>query len=206
MIMLQWPLSVLCGGFWCLSEWQTFDCTGSGHFWQGWTRSSSWWVHTIQYQWWCAASEWTNVTSITRWQIQHRFCEGNMSLWIVARWLWRAIWFWCVCRDTGIIPRSMPLPYYGGVLMVGNSFGMKLCILWYNLLLDVPKLPDWPDPADVDVEQDEAKQPTPGKPKFKKTSGPKASNPYDADESWLLPIFIAIGVFIPTVICLCRLS
>uniref|UniRef100_U5EJ84 Putative receptor-like serine/threonine kinase n=1 Tax=Corethrella appendiculata TaxID=1370023 RepID=U5EJ84_9DIPT len=42
--------------------------------------------------------------------------------------------------------------------------------------------------------------------KQRKTSGPKQPNPYSLDESsMMLPVFIAIGAFIPLLFCLCRL-
>ncbi len=40
--------------------------------------------------------------------------------------------------------------------------------------------------------------------KFTKTSGPKTQNPYMTDESWFMPITIAIAVFLPVLFCLCR--
>lgn len=44
------------------------------------------------------------------------------------------------------------------------------------------------------------------KNKQRKTSGPKQPNPYSLDESsMMLPVFIAIGAFIPLLFCLCRL-
>ncbi|XP_055547784.1 malectin-A [Wyeomyia smithii] len=47
---------------------------------------------------------------------------------------------------------------------------------------------------------------TDGKSKQRKTSGPKQPNPYSLDESsMMLPVFIAIGAFIPLLFCLCRL-
>ncbi|XP_053693789.1 malectin-A [Sabethes cyaneus] len=47
---------------------------------------------------------------------------------------------------------------------------------------------------------------TDGKAKQRKTSGPKQPNPYSLDESsMMLPVFIAIGAFIPLLFCLCRL-
>ena len=37
-------------------------------------------------------------------------------------------------------------------------------------------------------------------------SGPKARDPYENDEtSAMLPIFVAIGAFIPLVFCMCKL-
>ncbi|XP_053673016.1 malectin-A [Anopheles nili] len=42
--------------------------------------------------------------------------------------------------------------------------------------------------------------------KLRKTSGPKQPNPYSLDDSsMMLPVFIAIGTFIPLLFCLCRL-
>lgn len=47
---------------------------------------------------------------------------------------------------------------------------------------------------------------TDSKSKNRKTSGPKQPNPYSLDESsMMLPVFIAIGAFIPLLFCLCRL-
>ena len=40
--------------------------------------------------------------------------------------------------------------------------------------------------------------------KFKRTSGPKAHNPYSSDEGWFMPITIAIAVFLPILFCMCR--
>lgn len=43
-------------------------------------------------------------------------------------------------------------------------------------------------------------------PKIRKTSGPKNENPYALDDSSsMLPIFIAIGAFVPLLICLCKM-
>lgn len=42
--------------------------------------------------------------------------------------------------------------------------------------------------------------------KVRKTSGPKQPNPYTLDESsMMLPIFVALGLFIPLLFCLCKL-
>lgn len=43
-------------------------------------------------------------------------------------------------------------------------------------------------------------------PKVRKTSGPKQENPYALDDSSsMLPILIAIGAFVPLLICLCKM-
>ena len=40
----------------------------------------------------------------------------------------------------------------------------------------------------------------------RKPSGPRATNPYsEEDNSSMLPVFVAIGAFIPLVFCLCKL-
>ena len=39
---------------------------------------------------------------------------------------------------------------------------------------------------------------------FKKTSGPKTIDPYASDESWFMPIAIAVAMFLPVLFCLCR--
>ena len=40
--------------------------------------------------------------------------------------------------------------------------------------------------------------------KFSRTSGPKAEDPYASDDSWFMPITIAIAVFLPVLFFLCR--
>ena len=56
-------------------------------------------------------------------------------------------------------------------------------------------------------EKDEEPEESSEKPgKKRKTSGPKATNPYDLeDSSFIYPILIAIGIFLPTLLCLCKL-
>lgn len=60
-----------------------------------------------------------------------------------------------------------------------------------------------PDEETMRNIRDEAKQEV---PKVRKTSGPKQQNPYALDDSTtMLPIFIAVGAFIPLLICLCKM-
>ena len=40
--------------------------------------------------------------------------------------------------------------------------------------------------------------------KFKRTSGPRARDPYAADDSWFMPITVAVAIFLPILFCLCR--
>lgn len=60
-----------------------------------------------------------------------------------------------------------------------------------------------PDEETMRNIREEAKQEV---PKVRKTSGPKQQNPYALDDSTtMLPIFIAIGAFVPLLICLCKM-
>lgn len=60
-----------------------------------------------------------------------------------------------------------------------------------------------PDEETMRNIRDEPKEET---PKVRKTSGPKQQNPYALDDSTtMLPIFIAIGAFVPLLICLCKM-
>lgn len=83
------------------------------------------------------------------------------------------------------------------------------CFFYEFLPIDVPKLPPLQGPQDEEDEKDEVdsesqKVEQPKKPR--KTSGPKSDDPYANDDtSMLFPICIAIGVFLPTLFCLCRL-
>lgn len=40
--------------------------------------------------------------------------------------------------------------------------------------------------------------------KFQRTSGPHAKDPYTSDDSWFMPITMAIALFLPILFCLCR--
>ena len=86
----------------------------------------------------------------------------------------------------------------------GTELGTELPLFLFS---DVPKLDPLPGPADEDGDDEEDKDVKEDKPKKeRKTSGPKATNPYANDESSMLfPIFVAIGVFLPTLFCLCKL-
>lgn len=81
---------------------------------------------------------------------------------------------------------------------------------WHHLLFhstDVPKLPPLPIPGEENVDDDDEEQSKEDRPqKQRKISGPKAINPYANDESsMLIPIAVAIAVFLPTLFCLCKL-
>lgn len=57
-----------------------------------------------------------------------------------------------------------------------------------------------------DVRRPSAAQQTGGSSAARKTSGPRQEDPYALDDSSvMLPVFIAIGAFIPLLFCLCKL-
>lgn len=76
-------------------------------------------------------------------------------------------------------------------------------------LVDVPKLPPLPGADNRrDDEEEEEEEPVEQKPsKRRRPSGPKAQDPYASDDTstMLLPVFVAVGAFIPLLFCLCKL-
>lgn len=68
---------------------------------------------------------------------------------------------------------------------------------------DVPKLPSMPEMEEWKaVEDSEEKQQI----KSRRPSGPRTPDPYAVDDSSImLPVFVAIGAFIPLLFCLCKL-
>lgn len=73
----------------------------------------------------------------------------------------------------------------------------------FNLFADVPKLPYYQS----DSEYDEMKEREEDiKMKSRKPSGPRTPDPYSVDDTAImLPLFVAIGAFIPLLFCLCKL-
>ena len=88
-----------------------------------------------------------------------------------------------------------------------HSFTTRLYILNLAFFTDVPKLPPLPRPGEDNEDEDDEEESKEDKPKKqRKLSGPKAINPYANDESsMLIPIAVAIAVFLPTLFCLCKL-
>ncbi|XP_077995234.1 malectin-B-like isoform X2 [Glandiceps talaboti] len=73
---------------------------------------------------------------------------------------------------------------------------------------DVPKLPPIPglDLDEEEEEEEDTEREQRREMKKKRTSGPKTVDPYASDDSSLMfPILISVGIFIPTLFCLCRL-
>ena len=64
----------------------------------------------------------------------------------------------------------------------------------------LPALPAEPEEDDLISDYEEAIS------KRRSASGPKTKDPYETDDTTaMLPIFVAIGAFIPLVFCLCKL-
>jgi len=76
---------------------------------------------------------------------------------------------------------------------------------------DVPALPPLPTPKagleDLNLEDEEITTPKPDSVKRKHASGPKVQDPYAMADStsYMIPIGIAIGAFIPLLYCLCKI-
>ena len=69
----------------------------------------------------------------------------------------------------------------------------------------MPPLPIEPEEDDLtgDLAQESSKRDA---KKVRNPSGPKAKDPYESDDTTaMLPIFVAVGAFIPLVFCLCKL-
>jgi len=82
------------------------------------------------------------------------------------------------------------------------------------IILIKGKLNDWPQlpplPTNDDSEDSDDSEPDDSmedsRPSNRKPSGPKTRDPYENEESpAMLPIFVAIGAFIPLVFCMCKL-
>ena len=69
---------------------------------------------------------------------------------------------------------------------------------------EIPALPPQETSDTMDMDEQEDWEEDAKENKFKRTSGPKTLNPYVSDESWFMPIMIAIAVFLPVLFCLCR--
>lgn len=75
---------------------------------------------------------------------------------------------------------------------------------------NVPRLPPLPsrEPVMEEEEDEEEEEQLPSKTsKQRRTAGPRVKDPYAGDDtsSMLLPVFVAIGAFIPLLFCLCKL-
>ena len=76
-------------------------------------------------------------------------------------------------------------------------------LIYKNFFLDWPQLPPLPSETEEESIVDHI---TDSSGKNRNPSGPRAEDPYANDESSaMLPIFVAIGAFIPLVFCMCKL-
>lgn len=67
--------------------------------------------------------------------------------------------------------------------------------------LILPTDPTISTASDDDMDMAEEVEP---QQKFTRTSGPRAKDPYASDDSWFMPITIAIAIFLPVLLFLCR--
>ena len=76
-------------------------------------------------------------------------------------------------------------------------------------LPDVPMLPAWPgvEQREEEEEEEDIEEEVKKSKKKRPVSGPKVQDPYASDDtgSMMLPVFVAIGTFIPVLFCLCKL-
>merc|ERR1719507_2695981 len=89
------------------------------------------------------------------------------------------------------------------ILYQGEESKISAIVLIKGTLEDFPKLSPLPVEPEEDEVADDLKESTSAR---RKPSGPRVADPYtEEDSSSMLPIFVAIGAFIPLVFCLCRL-
>lgn len=68
--------------------------------------------------------------------------------------------------------------------------------------LPPPHIAQDEDQDDLDLDDDSGA----AQQKFSRTSGPKVKDPYASDDSWFMPITIAVAVFLPVLFFLCRVK
>ncbi|CAD5120917.1 DgyrCDS9472 [Dimorphilus gyrociliatus] len=104
---------------------------------------------------------------------------------------------------------------YGGSLAVEfakserDNPKINAIIIMRGLMEDIPVLPPLPGREKQTREEDEEEEEVeePKLAKRRNPSGPKVQDPYASEDtgSMMLPILAAVGIFIPTLFCLCRL-
>lgn len=86
-------------------------------------------------------------------------------------------------------------------------------VIFKGKVEDVPRLQPLEQQTEEETENQEEESPnkptdeeTPKEKKNRKTSGPKVQDPYDLEDgSYFYPVLIAVGLFVPTVMFLCKL-
>lgn len=110
-------------------------------------------------------------------------------------------------------PHSSPFPGTLYVEFVKTHYDnpkVNAIVIFKGKVEDVPRLqPLQEHPEEEEEKHEEAEEveaPTREK-KQRKTSGPKVQDPYEMEDSgnYFYPLLIALGLFIPTVLCLCKL-
>ncbi|XP_023236014.1 malectin-B-like [Centruroides sculpturatus] len=94
-----------------------------------------------------------------------------------------------------------------GVENIGYRDNPKINAIYVmrGTLNDVPQLPPLSQGEEKDEEEEEL-QTEKKSSQVRRPSGPRSPNPYETDDnSTMLPIFVAVGAFIPLLFCLCRL-
>ena len=82
---------------------------------------------------------------------------------------------------------------------------------FYSVTPLYPEIPALPPPyiqeevPESVTDDDEEAQDLPEQ-KFSRTSGPRVKDPYASDDSWFMPITIAVAVFLPVLFFLCRVK
>lgn len=110
-------------------------------------------------------------------------------------------------------PQSSPFPGTLYVEFVKTHYDnpkVNAIVIFKGKVEDVPRLqpleqhPEEERDGREEIEEEEIK---PDPRKNRKTSGPKVPDPYEMDDNgtYFYPLLVAIGLFIPTVLCLCKL-
>ena len=89
---------------------------------------------------------------------------------------------------------------YGSLCCMYAFYHLNLAVFY--LFAEITKLPPLPKmESDEDTDDYESEK---ASRKFQRTSGPRTKDPYASDDSWFMPITIAIALFLPILFCLCR--
>ena len=84
-----------------------------------------------------------------------------------------------------------------------KMFFLRIILKITFFFSDWPQLPPLPSETEEETLSDHISD---SSIKNRNPSGPKAQDPYENEEgSAMLPIFVAIGAFIPLVFCMCKL-
>jgi len=109
-------------------------------------------------------------------------------------------------------PHSSPFPGTLYVEFVKTHYDnpkVNAIAIFKGKVEDVPRLQPLEQHPEEEHERREEmeEEKAPREKKNRKTSGPKVADPYQLEDSsnYFYPLLIAVGLFIPTVLCLCKL-